>query len=401
MAESGDWPTVRFADLAAPGRGAFAVGPFGSAVTTADYAADGVPLIRGGDLVDGLADGGFVHLREEAVRRVPRAIVTGGDLVFTRKGTIGQVALVPWRSGYPRYVISGSQMKATLDPGRADPEFYAYWFRSRVGQRALLAHASAVGVPSIPNSLSTLKGIAVPAPPLPVQRAVAAVLRAVDDKIAANRRTAGACDALRATLLHRFLTAASSAGGCAAGVVDRPLSALAGFVNGGAFTRGATGTGRMVVRIAELTGGPGPATVHHDLAVPDRYLARPGDVLFAWSGSLTVARWCRAEAVVNQHIFKVVPGAGTPAWLVHDLLRARLGWFRAVAADRATTTGHIQRRHLDAPVPAPAPDAVPALDARLGPLWDRALAAERESLTLAELRDALAPGLVTGRIRVR
>ena len=55
----------------------------------------------------------------------------------------------------------------------------------------------------------------------------------------------------------------------------------------------------MVVRIAELNSGPGGSTVYNDVSVDEENLARPGDLLFAWSGSLTVRRWFRPEAIVN------------------------------------------------------------------------------------------------------
>jgi type I restriction enzyme S subunit len=67
---------------------------------------------------------------------------------------------------------------------------------------------------------------------------------------------------------------------------------------------------------------------------------------------------------------------------------------------KATTMGHIQRHHLDEPVLSAA-EAVDHLDCDLGPLWDRALAAEIESLTLAELRELLLPKVMSGEIRVR
>ena len=58
-----------------------------------------------------------------------------------------------------------------------------------------------------------------------------------------------------------------------------------------------------------------PRSVLHDIEVAEDYLARPGDLLFAWSGSLTVHRWFRPEGIVNQHIFKVIP-TGYPMWIV-------------------------------------------------------------------------------------
>lgn len=156
----------------------------------------------------------------------------------------------------------------------------------------------------------------------------------------------------------------------------------------------------MVIRIAELNSGPGGATIYNDLDVPEQHLARPGDLLFAWSGSLTVRRWFREEAIVNQHIFKVIPKADVPIWLVHAHLLRLLDEFRGIAADKATTMGHIQRRHLEVQVPVLSEDALVELRHRCGPLWRRALAAERETLVLTALRDTLLPPLVSGRLRV-
>ncbi len=185
------------------------------------------------------------------------------------------------------------------------------------------------------------------------------------------------------------------------GVDERPLSSMASFVNGRAFTKDATGTGRMVIRIAEINSGPGGSTVYNDIDVADEHIARPGDVLFSWSGSLAVVRWFRAEGIVNQHIFKVIPNPGVPRWLIFELINAKLPMFKGIAADKATTMGHIQRRHLDEAVAVPAQGEIQHLDSALGPLWDRALSAEQESLKLAELRDTLVPKLMSGEIRVR
>ena len=227
------------------------------------------------------------------------------------------------------------------------------------------------------------------------QDAIVAVLGAIDDKIVVNEHIATKADELLSTFFtdaHKSLPDKFN---------QQPLSQTAQFVNGRAFTKNATGTGRMVVRIAEINSNPGPSTVYNEIDVPDHHLARPGDVLFAWSGSLTVARWYRPEAIINQHIFKVIPQNNRPLWLVMELIKLKLAEFRGIAADKATTMGHIQRRHLDEPVPVPIAEFLSSLNAKLGPLWDRALAAEQETLALIALRDTLLPQLMSGRLRVR
>ena len=231
--------------------------------------------------------------------------------------------------------------------------------------------------------------IKVLVPPLREQRAIAEVLGTLDDKIAANSKLITTTDELA-----RAVYLANQAG------VAR-LTSLAAFVNGRNFTKDATGTGRVVIRIAELNSGIGNSTVYNDIEVADDNVARPGDILFAWSGSLTVRRWTMPEAMVNQHIFKVIPTNDAPRWLVYQALVTKLAEFRSIAADKATTMGHIQRRHLEVDVPVPTPAQRAAIDGLMGGLWDRAIATDQESQTLTELRDTLLPALMDGTIRVK
>lgn len=240
-------------------------------------------------------------------------------------------------------------------------------------------------------SQKVLADIPVQVPPLAEQRGIAAMLGALDDKIESNQRLIELIPGLVRGHVNLAITDGS---------VAVPVSNLASFTNGGAYTKGATGTGRMVIRIAELNSGPGGSTVYNDLEVPDNKTARAGDLLMAWSGSLGVYRWYRDEAIINQHIFKVVPEE-YPAWLVFDRLDAVMSVFRGLAADKATTMGHIQRGHLTSTEVSLPPSAVIVqLDADLAPLWERLLLAERENLQLSRLRDALLPGLLAGRLRV-
>jgi type I restriction enzyme S subunit len=113
-----------------------------------------------------------------------------------------------------------------------------------------------------------------------------------------------------------------------------------------------------------------------------------------------VHRWFRDDAIINQHIFKVIP-AGFPAWLVFDRLQAVMPIFRGIAKDKATTMGHIQRSHLDeTTVPIPATGRIESLAGFIDPLWKRLLVAERENVKLSALRGALLPELMSGRVRV-
>ncbi len=228
-------------------------------------------------------------------------------------------------------------------------------------------------------------------PQIAEQMAIAEVLGALDDKIAANTRLATAAAEVFKARFSSLLEGGTTA----------PLTQFADFINGKAFTKNASGTGRVVIRIAELNSGPGGSTVYNDIEVDEKHRAHPGDMLFAWSGSLTIHRWFREAGIINQHIFKVIPKDEYPAWLVWGLLERSIEEFRAIAADKATTMGHIQRRHLDEPVRAPSEATIGAAHLAMSALWDSAHYARLENERLSATRDALLPALMSGKLRVR
>ena len=270
-----------------------------------------------------------------------------------------------------------------------DPRFVFYVAGSQ--DFTNLATSSSEGTRMPRASWSVVKDFEVLEFTVREQRAIAATLGALDDKIESNRRLIELTPSLVRAHVDLAITNES---------VEIPISDLATFTNGGAYTKGASGKGRMVIRIAELNSGPGSSTVYNDIQVPDTKTARAGDLLLAWSGSLGVYRWYRGEAIINQHIFKVVPD-GYPAWLVFDRLEAVMPVFRALAADKATTMGHIKRGHLASTTASvPTSVAIARLDEELAPLWERLLLAERENLRLSRLRDALLPELLSGRLTV-
>ncbi|ATO63626.3 restriction endonuclease subunit S [Mycobacterium avium] len=353
----GEWRTTTWGDVVTFQRG--------FDITKSEQVLDGpIPVV---------SSGGISSYHDQAMSNGP-------GVVIGRKGTLGRVYYVDgqfWPHDTTLWVC---------DFKEHHPRF-VYYALSAIDPRFLN-----VGSASPTLNRNHLH-------PLPVrwpddqqeEQAIADVLGALDDKIAVNERIRAAADDLSCLMWLR-----STSGGAAV-----PLSGLASFVNGRAFTKDASGHGRVVIRIAELNSGLGGSTVYSDIEVPEEHLARPGDLLFAWSGSLTIARWFRPEAIINQHIFKVIPKDGYPTWLVNQALRAKLDDFKAIANDKATTMGHIQRRHLDGVTMIPAVEEIRRLDPVMSALWFRALASEQENLLLARTRDELLPLLMSGKVRVK
>src|SRR5699024_9925153 len=128
-----------------------------------DYVDSGIPVIRGQNLAGRWIAGEFVFVSQEKAAKLRTNTARPGDIVFTQRGTLGQVSLVP-ADPFPLYVISQSQMKLTVDPAKADSSYVYYACTSEDFIRQIYDNAVAAGVPHI--NLGTLRGLRIPLPPL-------------------------------------------------------------------------------------------------------------------------------------------------------------------------------------------------------------------------------------------
>lgn len=156
-----------------------------------------------------------------------------------------------------------------------------------------------------------------------------------------------------------------------------------------------------VLKIKELR--QGYCDANSELCSPNvkqEYIIHDGDVIFSWSGSLLVDFWCGGECGLNQHLFKVT-SKKYDKWFYYAWTLYHLDRFIAVAADKATTMGHIKREELSkAEILIPDSDSYKRIGEVLGPLYDMIISNRVENRKLAALRDELLPKLMSGEIDV-
>ena len=91
-----------------------------------------------------------------------------------------------------------------------------------------------------------------------------------------------------------------------------------------------------------------------------------------------------------------------PKWYYLHSILSHFPEFERIAADKATTMGHIRRHHLsDALCIVPSDRVIARVTGVLGRLVERQVANDVASRTLTALRDTLLPKLVSGELRVR
>ena len=133
-------------------------------------------------------------------------------------------------------------------------------------------------------------------------------------------------------------------------------------------------------------------------SIKSDYIIHDGDVIFSWSGSLLVDFWCGGICGLNQHLFKV-SSSNYDKWFYYAWTKHHLDRFIAVAADKATTMGHIKRDELaKAEVLIPNETDYNRIGALLQPIYDLIISNRIENKKLAETRDSLLPKLMSGEI---
>lgn len=179
---------------------------------------------------------------------------------------------------------------------------------------------------------------------------------------------------------------------------------IADYINGLAMQKFRPKDGELglpVLKIKELRQGSCDAS--SELCSPSikpEYIIHDGDVIFSWSGSLLVDLWCGDTCGLNQHLFKVT-SRKYPKWFYYAWTEYHLDRFIAIAADKATTMGHIKREELaKAEVCIPSDSDLERIGALLQPMYDTIIANRIANRKLAELRDTLLPKLMSGEIDV-
>lgn len=158
-----EWIAATIGEIAASSRNALVGGPFGSNLVSLDYVSEGVPVIRGQNMGTRWVTGNFVFVTPQKAKTLGANLARPGDIVLTQRGTLGQVSIVPATS-FSCYLVSQSQMKATLNRKIADPLFFYYVLSPSEHQDYVRQNAIQTGVSH--TNLGILRSTPVQLPPL-------------------------------------------------------------------------------------------------------------------------------------------------------------------------------------------------------------------------------------------
>lgn len=314
------------------------------------------------------------------------------DSIISARGTVGEMAMIP----YPM-AFNQSCYGLRAKEGLVDEEYLYYLIKHNVVVLKKNTHGSVFDT----ITRDTFDGIEVELPSLAEQKVVASILRNLDDKIELNNKINKNLEAQAQSIFaNEFLSLDTLPEGWKqASLID-----IADYLNGLAMQKyrpTADESGIPVLKIKELR--QGCCDDNSELCSPSiksDYIIHDGDVIFSWSGSLLVDFWCGGTCGLNQHLFKVTSNI-YDKWFYYSWTNYYLQKFAAIAADMATTMGHIKREELaKSRVLIPSNSDYEHIGGLLAPLYDLVISNRIENSKLATIRDTLLPRLMSGELDV-
>ncbi len=409
------WNFLLLDNLKADTKNAFAMGPFGSNIKADSFAQTGVPIIKGGNLnniylIDEFSD----YLTHEKANKISSSIAQRLDLVITHRGTLGQVGIIPIDSKFEKYIVSQSQLKLEFNKNIVNPYFIYYFLRSTVGQKKLLENTSQVGVPAIAQALTSIRRIKINIPNLNEQCKIVDILKSIDDLIILLRETNTTLESIAQTLFKSWFINFDPVHAKQQGRLPDGMDAETAALFPDSFATSELGEipkGWSVSRIDQfielaygkalkstdrISGhipvyGSGGVTGYHN-----QCLVNGPSIIVGRKGTVGTLYWEDRNFFPIDTVFFVK--TSMPLTYCYYLLQT-LG-LKDMNTD-AAVPGLNRNNVYRLVVPHPDEVILKSFDNIVKPIRDQIFNNTQQAQTLAKLRDALLPRLISGQLRIK
>lgn len=362
------------------------------------YSDEGISLVRSQNVLDfSFSSDGLVHINDEQAKKLKNVELHPDDVLLNITGDSVARACIMDSSFLPARV----NQHVAIVRGKKELVLNSYILYYLQWKKDYLLQLASAGATRNALTKGMIEQLDINLPSLTEQKRIVAVLDSIQQKISVNKKINDNLYAqAKAIFEQQFIDLETIPDGWEKG----NLLDIANYLNGLAMQKyrpNEDEVGLPVLKIKELR--QGSCDNSSELCSPNikpEYIIHDGDVIFSWSGSLLVDIWCGGTCGLNQHLFKVTSNTYDKwfyyLWTAHHLER-----FIAIAADKATTMGHIKRGELaKAEVLIPSDEDYKAINSLMNPIFNLIVAKRIEARKLAELRDELLPKLMSGEIDV-
>jgi len=416
------WPRISVGSLVEAREASLQTGPFGTQLSASEYVSEGIPVInvRNVGFGDVRADD-LEFVSEGKADQLHHHVLRTGDIVFGRKGAVERHALIG--NDQDGWIQGSDCLRLRLRSSRFNVRFVSFYLRTKGHQDWMQALCSFGATMSSLNQ-DIVNRIQLPCPPRPVQDRIAAVLTAYDDLIANNQRRIALLESM-AEEIYREWFVRMRFPGCETATFSRGIPEGWEVVQLGEHCDVVKGksyasedlvddpTAMPFVTLKSFNRGGGyraGGLKHYKGEFKSEQLVKQGDIVMAVTDMtqdrVVVGRAARVPdlgergAVISLDVIKLAPKKIDPTYLY---LFLRFSGF----------ANHIKEFANGANVLHLKPDLVPAqkvvmpprtLQDQLSliavPMLQQAEQLAQACQRLSEMRDALLPRLIAGKLRV-
>jgi type I restriction enzyme S subunit len=390
----------------------------------------GVPFIRAGDVNGRVNTVGTDLLSSESAQKAGRKRSMPGDVVITTKGTIGRLAFVC--EGDPGFIYSPQLCYwRSLNPSIVSPRWLLFAMKSKEMLEQISWSAGQTDMAPYVSLTDQRTAFKLTLPPIEEQRRVAEILGALDDKIESNRRIAATLEEMARALYRSWFVDFDPVRARAEGRDPAHMDPATAALFPDSFGADGLPIGWVMGTLDSLAvlNPEKHSKRHHPdyLEYVDLANTKWGNIeatsTYDWSTAPSRARMCLRNG--DTIIGTVRPGNGSYAFVARDGLTGSTG-FAVLRAKENSNAALVYLAATDSRIiedlinladggayPAVRPDVVAARTTVIATKKIQACFAEivtkftnrikttqKESSTLATLRDILLPRLMSGELRV-
>lgn len=395
----------------------------------------GIPFARAGNINGGFHFDDADRVPPETLARVGLKRSKPGDVVFTSKGTVGRFAFVRERT--PEFVYSPQLcFWRSGNKNRINPRWLYYWMN---GHEFFLQYKGVAGQTDMAEyvSLRDQRAMRITLPPLPKQKAIAHILGTLDDKIELNRRMNATLEAMARALFQSWFVDFDPVRAKLDGRQPAGLDAATAALFPAHFQDSPLGhipqgwTVEPVGKVVECVGGGTPSTAEpkfweggtHHWTTPKDFSSLQAPILLDIDRKITDAGVAKissgllpagtlllsSRAPVGYLAIAAIPVAINQGFIALKCNgRASnffmLNWCQTNMAEiesraTGTTFAEISKQNFrPILVELPPKELMAAFTTKVAPLYAQITANLHQSRSLATLRDALLPKLLSGEV---
>jgi type I restriction enzyme S subunit len=199
-----EWEVAPMVKYGAKNRPYLRTGPFGSALNTKHWVAEGVPVFTIGSLGEGVVlENELLYVSEQTASLLINYRVERGDIVFSRVADVGRALVVSEQQ--VGWIISSNFMRISLDLSAARPLFLYRNIAFNSAIHSQLRTASNAGGRDLVNGC-ILSGLIFPWPHLEEQDRINNAVASIDATINVAKAQLANFQSTKAGLMHDLLT---------------------------------------------------------------------------------------------------------------------------------------------------------------------------------------------------